>query len=156
MSKVYTVVTYRSVSNPAALVAYAELAGPAIRAAGGRVIARGMPLMTFEAGLTQRVVLVEWDDVEHAAAVYQSDAYRKALVALGGMAERDIRIVPRHPSCDFRVFLEIGWLAAFRASGGIPRSFSLPLIKEKGRLGTAFSPSCLSEIKHVHTDDGVR
>jgi uncharacterized protein (DUF1330 family) len=97
MSKVYTVVTYRSVSNPAALAAYAELAGPAIRAAGGRVIARGMPLMTFEAGLTQRVVLVEWDDVEHAAAVYQSGAYRKALVALGGMAERDIRIVPAAP-----------------------------------------------------------
>jgi hypothetical protein len=36
----------------------------------GRCVASPVNATTdFEAGLTQRVVLVEWDDVEHAAAV---------------------------------------------------------------------------------------
>jgi uncharacterized protein (DUF1330 family) len=39
MGKVYTVAAYRSVSDPEAFAAYAKLAGPAIQAAGGRVIA---------------------------------------------------------------------------------------------------------------------
>jgi len=93
MAKVYTVVTYRSVSSPEALAAYAELAGPAIRQAGGRFIARGMPLKTLEAGLNQRVTVIEWDDFAHAAAVWESEPYLKALVALGKGAERDIRVV---------------------------------------------------------------
>lgn len=94
MSKVYTVAAYRSVSDPAAFAAYAKLAGPAIQAAGGRVIARGMPLETFEAGLQERVVLVEWDNIEAAVGVYKSEAYLKAMAVLGNTAERDIRIVP--------------------------------------------------------------
>ena len=43
MAKAYWVATYRSVSNPDALAAYAKLAGPAIAAAGGRALARGLP-----------------------------------------------------------------------------------------------------------------
>ncbi|MCG6951848.1 MAG: DUF1330 domain-containing protein, partial [Betaproteobacteria bacterium] len=35
MPKAYMVVTYRSISNPDALAAYAKIAGPAIQAAGG-------------------------------------------------------------------------------------------------------------------------
>jgi uncharacterized protein (DUF1330 family) len=53
-----------------------------------------MPVKTVEAGLNERVVLVEWDSVETATAVYESPAYRKALDVLGDTAERDIRIVP--------------------------------------------------------------
>jgi uncharacterized protein (DUF1330 family) len=41
MAKAYWVATYRSISNPEALAAYAKLAGPAIEAAGGRFLARG-------------------------------------------------------------------------------------------------------------------
>jgi hypothetical protein len=33
---------YRSVSNPDALAAYARLSGPAVTAAGGRILVRGM------------------------------------------------------------------------------------------------------------------
>ena len=40
-AKAYWVATYRSVSNPDALAAYAKLSGPAITAAGGRILARG-------------------------------------------------------------------------------------------------------------------
>ncbi len=93
MSKIYTVAAYRSASDPAALAAYAALAGPAIAAGGGRVIARGMPLAIFEAGLDQRVIIIEWDSLEQATAIYKTEAYRAAVAHLGSTAERDIRII---------------------------------------------------------------
>jgi uncharacterized protein (DUF1330 family) len=54
MRKGYWVTFYRSVSNPAALSAYAKLAGPAITAGGGRFVIRGLPAKTYEAGLKER------------------------------------------------------------------------------------------------------
>ncbi len=93
MSKVLTVVTYRSASDASALQAYSAAAGPAIAAAGGRVIARGMPLATREAGLNQRAIVIEWESLEQATAVYETESYRAALAHLGATAERDIRIV---------------------------------------------------------------
>ena len=93
MTKAYWVATYRSVSNPDALAAYAALAGPAITAAGGRILARGMPAHTYEAGLQQRTVVIEFDSVEHAKATHDSPAYQHALAALANGAERDIRII---------------------------------------------------------------
>ncbi len=93
MAKAYWISSYRSVSNPDALAAYAKLAGPAITAGGGRFLARGMPAQTYEAGLDQRTVLIEFDSVEHARTVHDSPAYQEALAALAGGAERDLRIV---------------------------------------------------------------
>ena len=93
MPKAYWVATYRSVSNPDALAAYAKLAGPAIAAAGGRFVVRGLPAHTYEAGLNQRTVVIEFDSVDHAKAAHDSPAYQQALAALGNAAERDIRIV---------------------------------------------------------------
>ena len=93
MAKAYWVATYRSVSNPEALAAYAKLAGPAITAAGGRFLARGMPAQVYEAGLKQRTVLIEFDSVEAARGAHDSPAYQEALAALAGGADRDIRIV---------------------------------------------------------------
>ncbi len=93
MSKAYWVATYRSVDDPAALAAYAELSGPAIRAAGGRILARGLPALTYEAGMAQRTVLIEFDDVAQARAAHDSPAYQEALAKLGAGAVRDIRIV---------------------------------------------------------------
>ncbi|MBI0535680.1 DUF1330 domain-containing protein [Roseomonas sp. KE2513] len=93
MAKAYWVATYRSVSNPDALAAYAKLSGPAIAAAGGRILVRGTPSHTYEAGLSQRTVVIEFDSVEQAQAAHDSAAYQEALAALAGGAERDIRIV---------------------------------------------------------------
>jgi uncharacterized protein (DUF1330 family) len=93
MAKAYWVANYRSVSNPAALAGYAELAIPAINAAGGRVIARGTPAKVYEQGLNQRIVIVEFDSVAQAVAAYESDAYKAALRVLGNSVERDLRIV---------------------------------------------------------------
>jgi uncharacterized protein (DUF1330 family) len=93
MAKGYWIVLYRSVSKPAALAEYAKLAGPAIQAGGGRFLVRGTPAKTFEAGLDQRTVVIEFDSVDQAIATYESPAYQTALKVLHGAAERDVRFV---------------------------------------------------------------
>lgn len=94
MPKAYWVVSYRSVKNPEAWQAYAKLAGPAINAAGGRFLVRSKPAKTYEAGLNERVVLVEFDSVEQAIAAHDTPAYKEALKVLGtGNVERDMRVV---------------------------------------------------------------
>ena len=93
MAKGYWVTFYRSVSDPAALAEYARLAGPAIQGAGGRFLARGMPTGTYEAGLSQRTVVTEFDSVEQAVAAIESEAYQRAAKVLEGKAVRDIRII---------------------------------------------------------------
>ncbi|MCC6888893.1 MAG: DUF1330 domain-containing protein [Hyphomicrobiales bacterium] len=93
MSKAYWVVFYHSVKNPDAFAAYSQLAVPAIQAAGGRFIIRGAPAKVYEAGVNQRVVVVEFDDLEQAIAAHDSPGYQEALRSLRDGAERDIRIV---------------------------------------------------------------
>ncbi len=93
MAKTYWVNVYRSISNQAAFEAYAKVAGPAIEAGGGRFIVRGSPARTYENGLMQRVVVIEFDSVEQATQAHDSDAYQAALKALDNGADRDIRIV---------------------------------------------------------------
>lgn len=93
MRKAYWIATYRSINDPAALEAYAALAGPAIQAAGGRFLARGMPAKVYEAAVQQRAVLIEFESVAHATGAHDSPAYQDALKALGQGAERDIRII---------------------------------------------------------------
>ena len=94
MAKAYWISAYRAIHKPDALAAYAELAGPALRAAGGKFLARGMPAATKEGGINQRLVLIEFPSVEAAQAAYKSEGYKKALEALGDDAvERDIRII---------------------------------------------------------------
>ena len=94
MPKAYWVVAYRSVKNMDALQAYAKLAGPAISEGGGRFIIRNKPAKAYEAGISERVVVIEFDSLEKAIAAHDSPAYKEALKALGtGNVERDMRIV---------------------------------------------------------------
>ena len=93
MAKGYWVACYHSVSKPEALAEYAKLAGPAIQAAGGRFLARGNPSKVYEAGVNQRIVIIEFDSVEKAIAAHDSPDYQAALKALANSVEREIRIV---------------------------------------------------------------
>ena len=94
MPKAYWVVTYRSVTNPAAWEAYAKIAKPAIAEAGGRFLALAQPAKVYESGLNQRVVLVEFDTLAQALACHDTPGYKEALKALGtGNVDRDLRIV---------------------------------------------------------------
>jgi uncharacterized protein (DUF1330 family) len=94
MKKGYWVVAYKSISDESATKAYAELAVPVIEPVGGRFLARtSIKVHPHEAGLQQRTVIVEFDSYEIALTAYESEAYKKALEALGSGAERDFRVV---------------------------------------------------------------
>lgn len=92
-AKGYIVVTYRKITSQEKWAAYAKLAVPAIQKAGGRFIVRGLPAKTYEAGMKERVVIVEFDNVHKALAAHDTPDYQIALKALGDGAERDFRIV---------------------------------------------------------------
>jgi uncharacterized protein (DUF1330 family) len=93
MPKAYWIAAYRSIKDPDAVAAYAKLGGPALTAAGGRALARGIPSQVYESGLKERTVLIEFDRVEQARAAHDSPAYQEALRVLGNAAERDLRII---------------------------------------------------------------
>jgi len=94
MKKGYWVVAYRSIADESAVKAYAALAVPAVQSFGGRFLTSSTSqVQSHEAGLQQRAVIVEFDSYDIALAAHKSDAYQKALQALGSGAERDYRIV---------------------------------------------------------------
>jgi uncharacterized protein (DUF1330 family) len=94
MAKGYWITSYRKVLDPDKLAAYAKLAAPSIEAGGGRFLARSTAAHAFEDGVLGRTVVIEFESVEQALAVYQSPRYQAALAALGDGAVRDLRIVP--------------------------------------------------------------
>ena len=89
MPKAYAIVTYRSISDPEKLAAYAKLAGPAVASFGARFLARGNAAVAREQGVKERTVVVEYPNLEKATAAYDSAAYAVALKALGDGAVRD-------------------------------------------------------------------
>ncbi|HEY6451737.1 MAG TPA: DUF1330 domain-containing protein [Steroidobacteraceae bacterium] len=93
MAKGYWIACYREITDPGKLAAYGRLAGPAIEAAGGRLLARDIAEHAYEDGRLERTVLIEFDSVERAVAAHEHPAYRVALAALDGGAVRDLRIV---------------------------------------------------------------
>lgn len=94
MSKAYWITCYREIKDPSKLAAYAKLAGPALEAGGGRMLARGLAVKAYESGQLERTVIIEFDSVEQALAVHESPAYQQALRALDDGAVRDVRVVP--------------------------------------------------------------
>lgn len=93
MPKGYWVSVYRTISDPEKLAAYNKLAGPAVKAGGGRTFVRGGRVVAHDAGIAERTVLIEFDSFEQAVAAHESAAYQEALVALSDGVERDFRIV---------------------------------------------------------------
>jgi uncharacterized protein (DUF1330 family) len=90
----YWISIYQDISDQAKVDAYAQLARPALEAAGGTFVARGLPEQTYEAGESTRTVVIVFDSVEAARAAHDSPAYQEALAALDGGARRDMRILP--------------------------------------------------------------
>ena len=92
MKKAYILSIYRSTPATDKLAAYAPAALAAIEGAGGRFIVRGTPVKTFENGLVERSIVIEFDSVETAMTAYESSEYQAALALLGDV-DRDVRIV---------------------------------------------------------------
>jgi len=93
MAKGYWITLYRKIVNTDALAAYAKMALPVIEAGGGRFLARGVPVKAYEAGLKERAIVIEFENVEKAIRTFESADYQAAAKLLVGAAERDIRIV---------------------------------------------------------------
>lgn len=93
MPKAYWVSIYKKINDEAKVAAYAKLAGPALTAAGGKFLARGMPAQVYELGIQQRTVLIEFESVAAAKAAHDSPGYTEALRALDNGCDREIRIM---------------------------------------------------------------
>ena len=55
--------------------------------------ARGNPAQVYDSGLSQRIVLIEFDSVAQAVAAHDSPGYQEALRVLGDAVDRDLRII---------------------------------------------------------------
>ncbi|OKI62646.1 DUF1330 domain-containing protein [Streptomyces sp. MJM1172] len=93
MPKGYWVSAYRTISDPEKLAAYNKLAPEAVKAGGGRVLARDGRIVAHDAGIAERTILIEFDSFEQAVAAHESAAYQEALAALSDGVERDFRII---------------------------------------------------------------
>lgn len=93
MATGYWITVYRSVSDTARLAEYTRLAVPAIEAGGGRILARGTAARTFEGGVNERTVVIEFESVDQAIAAYESPQYQAARALLKDGVEREVRIV---------------------------------------------------------------
>ena len=93
MSKIYQVVIYRSISDQTKLAKYAELAGPAMKKAGAKFLARGVPVMVKEHGEKTRTVVVEWESLEQAENGYNSEDYQVAKAVREDCSDTDFMII---------------------------------------------------------------
>ena len=62
-------------------------------ARGGRFLAGGNPVQAYEAGLNQRLVIIEFESGKKAIEAYKSAEYQAALAISKDSAERDVRII---------------------------------------------------------------
>ena len=93
MPKGYMISAHSSEADPIKRAAYLELAGPAIDAAGVKILSKGARVVAKENGLAQQTVIIEFKSFEAAVAAYESEDYQKALDALDGGSDRDIRLI---------------------------------------------------------------
>ena len=93
MPKGYMISAHRSEADPIKRAAYLEFAVPAIKAAGGKILSKGARVVAKENGLAQQTVIIEFESFEAAVAAYESEDYQKALDALDGGSDRDIRLI---------------------------------------------------------------
>jgi len=92
MPKGYFLSAHRSPANPQKREAYLQLAGSAMLKASGTTLASTNKVEAHENGVSEQTVLIEFESLEKAIAAYHSDDYQKAIEALDGGADRDIRI----------------------------------------------------------------
>ena len=58
---------------------YADIAGPALAAAGAKILSRGGRIKNLEGEEMNRIVVIEFPSMELAESFYNSEEYRKGL-----------------------------------------------------------------------------
>ncbi len=93
------IVVYHRCADAQTMAEYARLALPALIAFGGRfpVRASGDTVTAREAGLCERVVVVEFPSKQVALEAYDSAAYQQAFALIAKLVERDVRFVEGQP-----------------------------------------------------------
>jgi uncharacterized protein (DUF1330 family) len=84
-----------TITDAAQYELYKAAAAPSVAAAGGRYIARGGDVESFEGAAPARVVVLEFPDLATATAWYRSEQYTEARAL-------------RERACDARVFVVDG------------------------------------------------
>ena len=92
MPKGDIMVSYLELPTEENLSNYAPKAMVAIKNAGSKFIARGMPVATYENGMNQRAGSVEVESTDAAQAAFTSDVYQAAFALLDGV-KRDVRVI---------------------------------------------------------------
>ena len=86
-------IAHVTVTDPDAYGKYAELAGPAIAAHGGRFLARAGRFVQLEGKERPRNVVAQFPNLEAAVECYHSDAYQEALSHARNASERELLVV---------------------------------------------------------------
>ena len=72
---------------------YADIAGPALTAAGAKILSRGGRIKNLEGAAMNRIVVIEFPSMEIAESFYQSDEYRNGLKYINSeVADRFLNI----------------------------------------------------------------
>ena len=79
MAKGYWINLFHSIKDQKKFEAYRDLAGPVMQAAGAKFLVRGNPTKVYEAGLMQRVVVIEFESYQTALDCFNSPEYQAAL-----------------------------------------------------------------------------
>ena len=87
------VIARADIKDPEAYAKYSAAAGEAIRAHGGRPLARGGQYEALEGPARKRNVVLEFDSYEQARAYYHSAQYQAAKALREGAAEMEIVVV---------------------------------------------------------------
>lgn len=83
------------VNDPEVYAAYTALSPAVIAAHGGRFLSRGQAPLTLEGTEEdRRIVLLEFPDVAHARAFYESAEYQAAKAIRAPVSEAEFIVVP--------------------------------------------------------------
>jgi uncharacterized protein (DUF1330 family) len=83
-----------TVEDPEGFAEYSTRASEMVERYGGRYLARGGAVEVLEGGWTpNRVVLIEWESVEHARRWYESDEYKAIADIRRRCAKTDLVLV---------------------------------------------------------------
>ena len=58
---------------------YTDIAGPALIAAGAKILSRGGKIIKLEGKEMNRLVVIEFSSMEHAETFYNSEEYKNGL-----------------------------------------------------------------------------
>ena len=92
MPKGYLVANIR-VQDKEKFSTFSGMAGPVIKAYGGKILAKGPDAERHEGSLTGTVMMIEFDSLSTARKFYLSDEYQAAKAVRDACSETDLMLI---------------------------------------------------------------